>query len=170
MSYEVKNLKTFMGMDCPGYNATIYRDGVKVAFVIEEGNGGPLNIRWADEAAGRVDIPWFNYKDEPMTYRATKEEALMMESIRGQTWDCNGKMIQKDLDIYIGELVNEMENTKRFKRICKTKTLFRLKGDSKEEWRTFNVPFSKRLKDHMVTKYGNKIEEILNETFGQVAV
>lgn len=47
-AYTVKGIKTFVGMEGHGYNATLYRDGKKVAFVIDDASGGPLQVEWTD--------------------------------------------------------------------------------------------------------------------------
>jgi hypothetical protein len=170
MSYEVRNVKTFMGMDSHGYNATLYRDGVKVAFVIEDGNGGESEIQWFDHQAPKVEVQWTDYTGKPLSIRCTPEEAKLYEFIRGKTWDSevSGKF-QMNIGMFVSELVDEFENAKRFKRICKDKTLFRIKGDKADVWRTIKAAFSKRVKDFIVGKYGDQVDEILNEKLGQVA-
>lgn len=40
MKIELKNVKTFRGMEGYGLNATVYVNGIKCCFVIDEGNGG----------------------------------------------------------------------------------------------------------------------------------
>jgi len=45
-TYSVKGIKTFVGMEGHGYNATLYRDGRPVAFAIDDASGGPLSVEW----------------------------------------------------------------------------------------------------------------------------
>lgn len=170
MSYEVRNVKGFMGMDVPGYNATLYRDGVKVALVIDEGSGGETQFQWLDWQAPKVEVPWQDYQGKPWSVHCTPEEAKLYEFIRGKTWDSkvSGK-VQMDIGMFVSGLVDEYENAKRFKRICKDKVLFRVKGDKADEWRTIKAAFSKRVKDYIVSKYGDQLEAIMNESLGQVA-
>jgi len=47
-NYEIKGLKTFMGMEGYGANASLYYKGKKIAFIIDDGNGGCLNIDYLD--------------------------------------------------------------------------------------------------------------------------
>ena len=47
-NYEIKGLKTFMGMEGYGVNASLYYKGKKIAFIIDDGNGGCLNIDYLD--------------------------------------------------------------------------------------------------------------------------
>ena len=46
MSYTIKGVKTFRGMEGQGFNATLCRDGKPVAHVDDEGCGGCYNWRW----------------------------------------------------------------------------------------------------------------------------
>lgn len=48
MGLELKGVKTFMGMEGYGLNANLYLNGKKVAFVLDEGNGGELSISFTD--------------------------------------------------------------------------------------------------------------------------
>ena len=46
--YSIKGLKTFMGMEGYGVNASLYYKGKKCAFIIDGGNGGCLDIDYVD--------------------------------------------------------------------------------------------------------------------------
>lgn len=46
MGLELKSVKTFIGTDGYGLNANLYYKGKKVAFILDKGNGGPLNIQF----------------------------------------------------------------------------------------------------------------------------
>lgn len=43
--YSVKNVKSFMGMEGYGFNATVYRGNKRIGLAIDEGCGGPLTLR-----------------------------------------------------------------------------------------------------------------------------
>jgi hypothetical protein len=49
--YEVKNVKSFKGHDGLGFNASLYRDGTKVAFVTDLASGGDIDFNWEDSKA-----------------------------------------------------------------------------------------------------------------------
>lgn len=46
MDFQLKSVKTFQGMDGIGLNANLYYKNKKVAFVLDEGHGGELNIQF----------------------------------------------------------------------------------------------------------------------------
>jgi len=54
MNYEAKGIKTFRGMEGEGYNADLYRDGKKVAFVIDDATGGMLDVEWLDRKEEKI--------------------------------------------------------------------------------------------------------------------
>lgn len=174
MSYTVRKVKSFEGMEGLGFNAELVRDGKPVAFVIDEGNGGCFNFRWYDHSATMVEVPWVDYKGNPVVIRCTPEEAALHEAIRGKTWESEFSegSKQMDLDMFVGGLVDEHENDKRFRRLAKTKTLYRVAGQADGVWNVLKAPFSKRIRDYIVAdcaKAGKVLESIYNETIGQVA-
>jgi hypothetical protein len=176
MSYEVKGVKTLNTDDGFAYSATLYRDGIKVAVVNHDGFGGEPMIHWDDYKQSRVTVDWVNDDGNPFQIeRCTPEEAKLYEFLRGKTWtmeDCGekfeGKKFQVGLAHYIDELVTDFDNDKRFKRMCKNSTLYRLKGSDKGSWTAISTPFTQKMKDELVAKHGDKLEEILNERYGGV--
>jgi len=171
MNYEVKNVKSFRGHEGHGYNASLYRDGNKVALIIDDANGGEVQAEWVDSMAPRQSVQSINYKGESYVQRCTPEEAILVEFMKGKKVDLGQGLGEVDLDIgmFVGQLLDAYENDKRFKKICKTKTLFQVKGDKKDEYRTVPQPYSKKVKDYIVGKYGDQVEVIMNEKLGQVA-
>jgi hypothetical protein len=108
MSYTVKNIKTFNGMEGSGFNCNLYRDKTKIAEVIDDASGGMIIFYWADQEAPRVETNGVDYKDEPKIYKDTPEESLFRTHCLGlPKWDCNGTMVHTDMDLYIEELVNQ---------------------------------------------------------------
>jgi len=175
MAYTVKSIKTFRGTDTNGFNATLLWEGKKVVLVIDEGGGAPMMFEWFDRAMPKVDVPWINWQGAAFTMRCSPEEARLYEFLRGKTVELNNfrggtTTAAIDPEIFIGQLIDKATNDKRDKRACKTKTIFHLRSDPEGSWKQFNSPFNKRMKDHIISKYGDQVDEILNETLGQVAV
>jgi hypothetical protein len=56
------------------------------------------------------------------------------------------------------------ENTKRFKRLCRTQTLFRVPGDPPDQYRKLFVPFSAAVRRLLIQQYGAEVE-IVNDRF-----
>lgn len=162
MSYSVKNVKTFRGMEGYGFNATLYRDNKRVAHVDDEGNGGCYRYHWFDYEKPRVEVTYKTYDGKDWTRKATPEEAKFIEYLKSEGKD--GEIEFEDC--FVGELVDDYENNKRFKRYCKKETVFRLYGDDEGAWRTLKVPYSDpRAEKYLKDKYGDKIEEIMNKRF-----
>lgn len=146
LDYNVKGVKSFLGREGYGFNAILYRGKTKIAFVIDDANGGCYHYDWYDKT----------------------EDARLREhcdSLPKQTiYDTE---ISVDPDMLMSELVDKFENDKRFSRLCKNSTVFRLKGDPKDGYQVYKkVPYNEAMKKLLVEKYGDTIEEILNEKYG----
>lgn len=145
--FTIKGLKFFRGMEGDGFNATLLKDGRRVCFVIDEGNGGMLNYEGLSDA------------DEKML----KD---FVEVRRKEIPDVDGKDGCNDHDLFNLEwMVNDMvvawEFEAKMRRLTKKRTAF-VTADCKEgEARTLNCPFDTKAKEHIAKKYPGAV--ILNE-------
>lgn len=175
--YEIRNLKTFQGMDTPGYNCTLYRDGRKVANVINDGSGGETRVEWLDYGAPKVHVVVANRPgmDGFGMYKGTPEEALLQEHVKDMVYPKSDREKPEDpplsmgMDGYIEELVNEYELRRKLARQCKKQTCFRTKDQERGKYWEIKAPFTKALKQYIVGKYGDSLEVIYNEELGQEA-
>ena len=97
------------------------------------------------------------------SYKGTPEEKLLIECANAQIVDEQGMRLRKDAGWVVSELVSKISEEKQYKRWCKTKTLFRIKGDKPDEWRTIKAIYSPKVKEFITNKYGDKVESILND-------
>jgi hypothetical protein len=137
-AYSVRKVKTFIGMEGEGFNATLCRDGKPIATVIDDASGGCIDFRWivaAEETA--LEAVW---QQIPPT-------------------QFEGMSVTFNADTLVCCLVDQYLNDKRLKRIAKKKTLFRVKGDDPEEWRTLNIVGDKASK-YLASKYGEQLETV----------
>jgi len=107
---QLKNVKTFRGMEGIGINADLYINGVKCLFVIDDANGGGMtyeeNIRHKDPELVKANIKLMD------NYIATLPE---QKSIYGdKTFS-----VKVDRDIFINNILVEMENKKNQKKMEK---------------------------------------------------
>ena len=102
--YEVKNVKTFIGTEGHGFNANLYCDGKKVAFVIDSAHGGCYDYEWVSDAA-RV-----------------KAEAHV-KTLPGV--EMYGTKLEMDMDIFMSELIDAYEEKKQITRMKKTYVVFK---------------------------------------------
>jgi hypothetical protein len=140
-AYSVRNVKTFTGMEGPGFSATLWRDGRPIASVLDEAVGASFLFHWkfdADEVALRALC-------------AQVPPALF-----------EGLTIAYNIDQLVSRLVDDYENDKRLKRIARKKTLFRIKGDSPDEWRTLNI-VGPRATQYLATRYGEQLETVYGQ-------
>jgi hypothetical protein len=162
--YEVKGVKAFRGMDTLGYNATLYRDGTKVALLVNDGSGGELQISWFDVMKPRVAISAEGYKGEQYAWNGTAEESALYGFVK--SLNLGHGTDRWNVEAFLASLVDDFENIKRFKRICKSNTLYRLVGDPEGEWRKLRHPYDEAVKSHLVGKYGKMLADVMNTKEG----
>lgn len=75
--FSVKNIKTFMGMEGEGYNATLCRWGKIVATINDYGNGGPVHIGWKN----------FTAKDGTALLFAEQEFAVLAREVSDAAYE-----------------------------------------------------------------------------------
>ena len=139
----VKNVKSFMGTEGHGFNATLYVDGVRTAFVIDSAHGGPFDWQILNEKMYKF------FSAFVLSHPPILEDGLTLK---------------KDEDWIMSDLVADYELNRDMKRLCKKQTLFLLQGDKIEEgYRTLNIPYNDKAKAYLEKKYGNKVARILNE-------
>ena len=138
MTYSLKAIKTFHGHDGPGcWEAKLYQDKTFVAIVVEDGWGGELQFHWQDATAPKVEGKTVNYKDEPVTYKATPYEADLLAhclSLPKQT--CyDDKLVHVSHDVFVSDLVEAKLTEKDVKRLLKKVAVF-----DEGKFYTFNIP------------------------------
>jgi hypothetical protein len=104
MKYQVKNLKTFNGRDGGGFEASLYKDGKRIATVFNEGCGGCTYYDFTDrtiEEAVRAELKALAVQNDP---------------------SCEGYAEADDL--YIDHLLDCYENN----RVAKKGILFKVDG------------------------------------------
>ena len=136
--YQLKNVKTFMGREGEGFNATLYFNGKKIAHVDDYANGGPVSMNFTNKAD----------EDAFMTYcRANSEFDIEPEGC------------------IIDDLFNKFQEDKFFKRNCKKKTIVLLKSGEKGSHIEFKHVFDAGMKKHIQKQYGDDLKEIVNERY-----
>lgn len=164
LHYTVKGITTFNGMEGSGYNASIYRDGVRVAYVIDDASGGPLMIDWLDKEVECWEC--LDYKGTPFMYKGTAEEKLMYDYTKSlpahecDFLDSDGQPVMMDwtIDLFMDELVNTQITFNKFKKDMKKSVLYRAKnGDLMK----VNAQGNPNLYNNLRVKYGATV--ILNE-------
>ena len=169
MIATVKNVKTFHGHDGGCYEASIYIDGKKVGGVTENGWGGGLEYHFASKTHEASFKAWADEQPlqtgdevyaEYIGIGVGEEESAKK---RDEVNAAGGRKV--DADILVSELVNKALENKQYKRWCKKDVCFRLKGDTTGEYRTLRNCANDlaAAKIHIDKKFGNKVEEILNE-------
>lgn len=116
-NYAITKIKTFRGNEGFGLNATLTRDGKPIAFILDDANGGPMDFDWADqnhgESAEEAMFKGFIAALPPDP--EDKESTLSPETLLGFA-----------MENWVNVEVDRIKNDKRFRKICKTKTMFQI--------------------------------------------
>lgn len=144
MKVELKRFKEAGGDETRRFEALIYIDGKKAAQVSNDGCGGPNHYYWMDGEG---------YMPGPLGKQ-------FHEFCKAQPHEFEFEVE----DQYLDGLIEEMLNKKRLKRICSSKILCHLPGQTykTDEWSTFKAKFTPETKAKLEEKYGAGIE-FLNE-------
>ncbi|HCE42885.1 MAG TPA: hypothetical protein DET40_05005 [Lentisphaeria bacterium] len=138
-AYEVRNIKTFMGNEGHGFNAALYRDGMKVADVHDMADGGCYSYYFKEEAERKI---FFEY--------ARKNSAT--DEI--EPWDS-----------YVAGMVDAYLLDRKLRRLCRKEVLFRLQGDKEGLFHTLSRQYSQETAAELRRKYGASLVEIVNERY-----
>jgi hypothetical protein len=147
----LKGVKTFKGREGVGLNANLLFDGEVVAECLDEGCGGEMRIYWRDHSHGQSKT-----EEEVTTYIASLNLTPEIVTFRG----AEPFEMPYNLPHIIDTLVDGLETEKRYKRLCKTQTLVRLKDG---QVRAFKVQFGKAAKDAILRKFGAEVVSFINE-------
>ena len=164
--YTVRKVKTFAGHEGQGFNAELISDGIPVAFVIDEGNGGEPRFDWYDRERVRSEFA-DTAGGKTLARMIPKEEAVLRGHIKGQTRTAYGETFPLTMDVFVAELVGEHLMLVAMKRKCKTSTCYRLAGQAPGEYMQMKAIYSNGLGDRLRAKYGDKLECVHNEKFGE---
>jgi len=137
-----------MGTEGYGYNCNLYRDGKKVAEVIDTANGGSVNFYW--EAKGEAE--------------AFHQYALSLPMIDMSKFGMAD--VPQDIDTAIGGLVDEHENNERLKTLCAKNWVYKFEHHKADEVVCFkkNHP---QIRKVIETKYEDQIVECINARFSK---
>jgi len=110
---ELKNVKEFQGRDWGGLNADLYLDGKKIAFVLDEGNGGEMDI----DAVGKTKEE--REKNQQLlngleAYAKTLPKVDMGKVLTGVKEE--NRFADMDLEMLINEIVDERNKAKAVKQ------------------------------------------------------
>jgi len=174
--YTAKNVKGFKGTDGDGYSADLCRGTKKVASIVDNADGSMVNIWWKDTEGERVKISVPRLDGSLHTYKGTPDEKIFRDHMNNLppypydkwTKEMTGKDYGTvDEGIFLGALIDKHDNDKRCKRLCRTKTLFTVKGED-DTFYTYNAPYNQKTKERITSICSDRnqqLDEIINERF-----
>lgn len=114
----------------------LYVDGNLAAHVENRGDGGPNNYRWVGQAT-----QW-KTPDHVHAFVAAQPEQ-----------DMCGMMLKPDLDVLVGDAIEEFEVAKKIAAKCKKVLVFTLPTDPKNSFREMKSPYTPACAAWVMAKY-----------------
>jgi len=145
--YSIKGLKSFQGMEGDGFNATLLKDGRKICFVIDEGNGGCLHYEGISDA------------DLKMLKEYVEVQRMEKSDVKGEYGSSDRELF--GLDWMVTDMVDAWEFEAKMRRLTKKKTVFTTPDCGPGEARSLKAPFDAKIKEKILKRYPNAV--ILNE-------
>jgi hypothetical protein len=162
---ELKGIKTFRGNEGYGFNATIYVNGVKCMFVIDDANGGCYNYESFIYKNSNADLVKENIKLLNEYIKTLPEQPMVFD---GKPYKKDGKivMLKPDMDSFIDEILNKelikKEKEKLLKKMLKLQNTSIIYGIPNSEQFSY-IQWNKPLKDLPIQILQNKITDIVNK-------
>ena len=150
MKVTLKNVKyaEFQSHETSCFSATIYMDGKSTGTSASNGGYGGCHEYWGGDAHKRLT-----------------EYAKTLPKIK-TNFDLDGEpfYMEQDADSLVDAALNEFLTQRDLKRMCSTKTCFRIPNETYKEgeYHTLKNKFSPEAKAFLINKYGPDVF-ILNE-------
>jgi len=150
--WNVKNVKFMQGHDGDAMSCTLYKGKKRFATAFDDSWGGEF----------QYDIT----EDKKENKELLNEFDKFAKSITAVSKYFKDGM-QYNMDIVVNELVNDFEQKKQIKNMCRNKIIFKLKSKPDELW--YLKPKNKitpevieHATNHLKNKYGSDLQEVLN--------
>jgi len=195
MKFELKKFKYFPSgsNDSTCFTADLYVNGVLTAYLHDDGWGGCINMdpagrtdiqRQENRRMLQVAEAWVkaNIPGETVTVTVELPPADLVDPATAQAqYDEMGikagststAVLPMSMELYVGEMVEKLireqlakKDAVRFRRQCRTKTLFNLPGDKEGNYHTYDRPFGPRMVVFMKEKHPDA--DIWNYKYGGV--
>jgi hypothetical protein len=134
-----------------GYSVTVYRNDQRLGTYTFPKNGG-LCAEWTISTADwerLVKCAWA-HSDETKGDDDSKTDAVSA---------CEDGLIVAG---FLEPLIDKYEQAKQFRRWCKQRTLFTIKGDKDGDFRTVKATYSPKVHFYIVKQYGDSVTAIWN--------
>jgi len=149
MTFQIKAFKSWRTEDGGGYQFNLYYNGKKFAWVHNDGNGGCIDIEFADSQSKWKESPFKTIWDNHV--KSLGKWKSKFGAINGTEW------FEHDDETAIGILVEDYEMAKHRKK----GTLFRLVTDSSTSFRVLNIKDMVEANTWLENKFGKGSYELV---------
>lgn len=155
-TYTVTAIKLAGGEETPRFQANIYKDGKKIGYVYNEGCGGCCFFRFFIENDEKEFLTFIEDWAKAKLASCKPEDKILYTMEESDTW------VYEWIDKFEAQKIHKAFEAK-LRKMSKTKTLFRLKSDQPNSWRSVLSPYDHSVHDFLIKKYGDQLAEIYGQ-------
>lgn len=155
--YWLKGVKTFRGRDGSGLNAVLMHDTKAVANVLDEGCGGMVDFDWLDQQHGK--------SAEEAAFKGFIKETVPPDPEDKESTLSPATLEQFAMEQWVNAEVDRMSNDKRFRKACKTKTLFQAGDEIGGDDFLVLRGVGSEVRTYIEKKYAGQKIRVLNDEF-----
>lgn len=159
--YTVRGIKSFQGREGYGYECSLYRDGKRIGKVVDTAHGGMVDFYLDKGEKEKLDT----YCDAIPKKKWDTDDHILSEEDFNKFYPDG---FPTDCDSFLATMVDAFEYEKkeaqRYKRLCKTKTVYLLKDSPESLW-SIKSQYSEAVAERLRAKHGDNLKEIVNERY-----
>lgn len=187
MTYTIGKIKTFNGREGQGLNATITLNGKAICFVMDDASGGEVDYDYRNPEQSKKSFDATTNEMARAAERALGDYCLsrLSDAERAQAYadvhqrneayakhnneyrvDVETTVRHDAIETWVNTYIDAWQTDKRFNRIAKKSTVFRMVGDAPDAWRTLKRPYDADVQKHFDThpNYAGKVAAIWGVT------
>lgn len=162
--FSVENVRNRRGREGIAYTATIRYNGKPFAELANDGAGGPT--RYVMPGGGSIHttkpirdlLAWIR-ATQPAFMRYGSDDPIVLD----EPWQR-----ESAVELYFAWLVDRVEEDRVLRQICKTKVVFRVRGERQTDWQTMRADWKNdeaAVRERLRQIYGHHLLEIANERY-----
>jgi hypothetical protein len=154
----IKNYRECEGMDGIAWSGTIYVDGKKAAFARNSGSGGPNDYDWSPSSKKNQ---WGGPVHDRLVAYVKTLPPLPPHPVYG------GNPLPMDLDLFLEELIGDMQENKQVRRWCKANKclVYRTSDMEQGQWYKTSDANSLANRKRAIAEFLSKTVEFANDRF-----
>jgi hypothetical protein len=157
MNLSVKNVKVRAGLseETLCFEATLYRDGKRIATVSNRGTGGPHAYCFINQDVCREVNDWAQV--QPVTIKSPDPALPDFEPL-------------EKLDYFVDTCVANVLRIRDLTKLCRKGIAYRLKDQKVDQWWVTETQYTAEAAQRLRDQHGDKLEAIAQELIAELSL